>query len=281
MQRKRIEHMSQPPALAYDLTRQILQRFNLGQDLRPNGENLNALLQCYTRHVPWESASRIVRRARHQAAQDCPLFAESFWASALQFGTGGTCYESNYAFFSFLRRLGYEGLLTINDMGTAIGCHSAIIIWLDGQKVMVDVGLPIYALLPLPDQDKIEVQSPFFRYELERLADNRYSVWRHPHPRSHAFTLIDKPVSDSDYRQITGHDYRHDGGQFLNEIVINKVIDGQIWRFNSDDRPLHLQQFVNGQRLNHALEGDVAGKLADKFGIARDVVAEAMAILSP
>ena len=273
--------MSEARALASNVTGQILRRFGMRQDLRPNGENLNALLGCYTRHVPWESASRIVRRARHQAAQDCPLFAESFWESALHFGTGGTCYESNYAFFSFLRRLGYEGYLTINDMGTAIGCHSAIIIWLDGQKVMVDVGLPIYALLPLPDQDKIEVQSPFFHYELERLADNHYNVWRHPHPRSHAFTLIDEPVSDSHYRQITSHDYRHDGGQFLQEIVINKVIDDQIWRFNSDDKPLHLQQFVNGQRRNHALGVDAPGQMAECFGIAPDVVAEAMAILSP
>ena len=153
-------------------------------------------------------------------------------------GTGGTCYESNYAFFSLLRSLGYDGYLTINDMGTAVGCHSAIIILLEGRKHLVDVGLPLHAVLPLPERETEAVESRFFRYEVEAADVNRYKIWRRSHPRDLAFTLVDEPVSDADYRAITIHDYRHDGGQFLNEIVIHKVIDDQIWRFNSDDPTL-------------------------------------------
>ena len=68
--------------------------------------------------MPWESASRIVRRARHTESADCVLLGAEFWESHFALGTGGTCYESNYAFFGLLRRIGFEGYLTINDMGS-------------------------------------------------------------------------------------------------------------------------------------------------------------------
>ena len=178
-----------------------------------------------------------------------------------------------------LRRLGYEGYLTINDMGASIGCHSAIVVLLDGQKYLVDVGLPVFAVLPLHTDRKSEVYSPFLQYRVEPQGENRYAIWRLPHPRSQAFLLVDEPVSDADYRAIAIHDYRHDGGQFLSEIVINKVVDEELWRFNSDERPLQMQQFVEGKRQDHVLGEDAAGEVAEKFGIARDVVAEAMEIM--
>ncbi|MCY3780142.1 MAG: hypothetical protein OXG78_07535, partial [Chloroflexi bacterium] len=69
---------------------------------------------------------------------------------------------------------------------------------------------------------------------------------------------------------------RHDGGQFLNEVVIRKVLNNQLWRFNSNERPLRLQQFVAGERHDHRLGRDSAGKIAVKFGIARDIVTRAL-----
>lgn len=268
--------MTASPPLDGALATRVLQRFGMPDRPQANEDTLRRLLDRYTRIVPWESASRIVRRALHDRQGDCPVFAEAFWESALESGTGGTCYESNYAFFSLLRGLGYDGYLTINDMGTSIGCHSAIIIWLEGRKHLVDVGFPLHAVLPLPERETAAVESPFFRYKVQATDSNRYTIWRRPHPQELVFTLVDEAVSDADYRAITVHDYRHDGGQFLNEIVIHKVIDEQLWRFNSDDPPWHLQVFVDGQRQNHNLEGDVAGELAEAFDIDRAIVDDAM-----
>ena len=271
--------MIETPPLDSDLATRILQRFGCADAPPATEKTLRKLLDGYTRIVPWESASRIVRRALKDARSDCPVFAEAFWDSALKMGTGGTCYESNYAFFSLLRSLGYDGYLTINDMGTAVGCHSAIIILLEGRKHLVDVGLPLHAVLPLPERETEAVESRFFRYEVEAADVNRYKIWRRSHPRDLAFTLVDEPVSDADYRAITIHDYRHDGGQFLNEIVIHKVIDDQIWRFNSDDLPMHLQAFIDGQRRNQPLDGDVAGQLASTFEMDRLILDGAMQAL--
>ena len=263
-------------ALDADLTQRVLRHFGLPTDLPPNLNTLRRLLERYTRTTPWESASRIARRAAHNEAEDCAILGAAFWESHFRLGTGGTCYESNYAFFALLRRVGFEGYLTINDMGSAIGCHSAIVVLLQGRKLLVDVGLPLYAILPLREGLESTAESHFMRYTAKPLADGRFEIWRSVPRDERVFHLNDKPVGEAEYRAITLHDYRHDGGQFLNEVVIRKVLNDQLWRFNSNERPLRLQQFIESERRDHPLGDDPASEVAAKFGLARDVVAAAL-----
>ncbi len=271
--------MTNTAPLPTSLCRRILLHFGMRPQPPPTLETLQLLVARYTRIVPWESASRIARRARHESAADCAVLGAAFWQSHFDTGSGGTCYESNYAFWGLLRRLGYAGYLTINDMGENVGCHSAIVVWLDGQKWLVDVGLPLYAALPIPVSGASETDSPFFRYTMQAQTINRYAILREPHPQRDAFQLVDEPVADEMYRRATVRDYQPKTGLFLQEVVINKVVDEQLWRFHSDVRPLCLQQFVAGERQDQKLGDDPAAELAAKFGMSRDMLVEAMVIL--
>ncbi len=267
--------MTASEALSAKLSARILRRFGLPAAPHPDLATLQALIAAYTRSVPWESASRVARRARHEPDQDCALFGADFWESHFALGTGGTCYESNYAFFGLLLRLGYEGYLTINDMGESIGCHSAIVIFLDERKYLVDVGFPLYIALPLPGDGETQAACAIMRYSLSRNGSDQYQLRRELGKRVHGFALNDKPVDDAEYRAIGIHDYRHDGGQFLNEIVIHRIVDERLWRFHSDVEPLCLQEFVDGERHDRLLGADPAAEVAAKFGMARAVLAEA------
>ncbi len=271
--------MTETEPIPISLCRRILQHFGMTAQPPRTLETLQHLVASYTRALPWESASRILRRARREKASACAILGADFWESHFAHGTGGTCYESNYAFFGLLRRLGYEGYLTINDMGAAIGCHSAIVVLFDGRKYLVDVGFPLYTIIAINANKETKAECPIMNYKLSPQGGNRYQLRRESHPRVHSFLLRDEPVADADYRAISIHDYRHDGGQFLNEVVIHKVVDDQLWRFHSDVRPFCTQQFVDGERRDQALGDDPAAELAEKFGIARAVVAEAMGVL--
>ncbi len=271
--------MTESSALSAALTRRILRHFDLPANMPPTLDSLTALVDCYTRTVPWESASRIVRRARQAKAEDCFLRGEDFWESHFARGAGGTCYESNYAFFGLLRRLGYDGHLTINDIGGAAGCHSAIVILIDDSKFLVDVGFPVHVVLPMRADRATSGDRLSMKYTLAPKGGDQFDLWRDLGPRAHGFLLRDKPVGDAEYRAIGIHDYRHDGGQFLNEIVIQRIVDEQLWRFHSDVRPYCLQQFQAAERCDHMLNDDVARQVANKFGIATDVVVEAINIL--
>lgn len=267
------------PALSPSLCQRILRHFGLPIDPPADRSTLFQLVERYTRTVPWESASRIARRARHESAADCAVLGAAFWESHFEAGSGGTCYESNYAFWGLLRRLGYIGYLTLNDMGEHVGCHSAIVVRLDGRKWLVDVGFPLYTCLPICADQETRAECPIMTYRLVPQGGDSYLLQRESHPRVHSFTLRDEPVADFNYRAAAIHDYRHDGGQFLNEVVIHKVVAEQLWRFHSDVLPLCLQEFVNGERRDQELGEDPAAELAAKFSMSRELVAEAMRAL--
>ncbi len=227
---------------------------------------LDRLVSAYTQRVPWESASRIARRADIAQTEDCPRWPAMFWADAMQRGLGGTCFESNYAFFSLLRALGYQGYLTINDMGETRACHTAIILELGGAAWLVDVGMPLYTVLPVDPERATPRSGTLQNYVVRPLGSRRYSVERAPHPRPICYTLIDQPVPEADYRAALMADYGEQG-LFLDAVIVNKVVDNQIWRFASRDSPYRLESFRDGVGTEHPIEGGVADAVASKFGM--------------
>lgn len=238
---------------------------------------LDILVQQYGQRVPWESASRIARTATQPAAQR-PQLPEPFWQRALTLGIGGTCFESNAALSALLATLAFDGVLTINDMDDTRGCHTALIVSLATGRVVVDVGYPIYAALPL-DAGAASSASPWFRYEVVPVGERRYRLENHPHPAPYLFDLIDVPVSPDAYADALRRDYQP-GGLFLDRVVLRKVVDGQVWRFTSHERPWHLQCFVDGTRVDHPLAQDVdeaAPHLARHFGVDAGTIRTALA----
>lgn len=237
---------------------------------------LEALVNAYIRTVPWETVFRIVKRARTAETAVCPRWPEEFWTDNLERGGGGTCFESNYAFFSLLRALGYEGYLTINNMGNSIGCHTAIIVLLNGQKWLVDAGFPLYAPLPVSPYGIMHRTTRFMHYTIRPDGPGIYQVEQQPHPNHNAFTFIDRPVADEVYRAATTADYGP-AGLFLDRIVINKVVAEETWRFNSGEEAWLLSRFANGVRTDVELNGDVATAVARHFSMDEAVVKSAFA----
>jgi len=60
---------------------------------------LNRLIRAYIRSVPWESVFRIAKSASTPDVAQRPRWPDEFWHDAIQSGGGGTCFETNYAFF--------------------------------------------------------------------------------------------------------------------------------------------------------------------------------------
>jgi arylamine N-acetyltransferase len=242
---------------------------------------LEQLIDAYGRKVPWESASRIVKRQHTANTAGCPRWSEEFWRGAIQRGTGGTCFESNRAFLALLSALGFQGYLTINNMQETIGCHTAIVVTLPEGPHLVDAGYPIHTALPLDPHRATERSTPWYRYSAQPLGGGVYLVENTPHPRPYMFHLHDRPIDDQAYQLATTQDYG-EHGLFLDRVIIRKIVADDVWRFNSAEHPLHLQQFHNGERIDHPLSGQASEQVAEQvgrhFGLDVDVLAEALAI---
>jgi len=208
----------------------------------PSLDGVDALLSAYTQKIAWESMSRITRKAQVPHFAQAHLLPEAFWQSAMSNGTGGTCYESNYAFLSLLKALGYEGYLTINNMHEYIGCHSALMVMIDAAWYLVDAGMPFHVAIPFNPTQKTERYGQFHSYSITPSKDDTYIVERTNHPKPYCYTLINKPISEIDYQNILINDYG-ENGLFLDRAILVKVINDQIWRFDSSAQPYQIEIF--------------------------------------
>lgn len=247
-------------------------------EVTPNGVPdlllLEELISAYTRFVPWESATRIIRRARVTDDEMCPRWPGIFWEDAIEQGGGGTCFESNYAFYALLTKLGFTGYLTINNMGESIGCHAAIIVHLDDDLWLADVGLPVYVPLALHPRNKTSRTSRFHKYFVTPKALDVYDIDRDRHPKRNCYTLIKVPVAQEQFKTAIADDYGQNG-LFLDRVIVTKVIGDRVWRFNSGEVPYQMERFKDGQREVLDLPNDLRGaaqSIGQRFGIEEQII---------
>jgi hypothetical protein len=242
---------------------------------QPGLQYLNRLIHSYIRKVPWESVSRIIKRHTTLETKSCPRWPEEFWSAAIQYGFGGTCFESSLAFYSLLTALGYEGYLTVNDMGDSRGCHAAIILIFAGKKYLVDITIPVHAAICMDPQKTVRRKTALFDYILRPVSNDRYEAERSP--GKNLFTLIDVPVSLPDYFAIVEDDYTETTGRFLKSVVMVKVIDGRAQRFFSDQKPCKLESFDRTGKMETFLEPHILPHtLAGLFQMPEDSISAAL-----
>jgi hypothetical protein len=266
------------PILPVNLLARVLRYLDC-PPLKPGTHALNSLINAYVQKVPWESAFRIAKWRSTAVLEARPRWPDEFWSDALERGGGGTCFESNYAFMSLLLSLGYEGYLTINNMGESVGCHTAIVLLLKEQKRLVDVGIPLYKSMPIQATQMTRTAANFHTYLVEPKGMDRYEIERTNHPKRNIFTLLDMPVSDQKYRAATTRDYG-EHGLFLDRVIINKIIERKIWRFTSE-RPRYLEAFDRSSKTEILLpESLLARRLANHFKMDRMILEKALEIVA-
>jgi len=243
----------------------------------PTLRYLNQLIHAYIRKIPWESVSRIIKRNITPETRNCPRLPEEFWSDAMGYGFGGTCFESSLAFYSLLTALNYEGFLTLNNMGDSIGCHAASVLFLDGQKYLVDITIPVHAAIRIDQQKTIRRRIALFDYTLRPVSENKYEVERSYRPSKNLFTMIDVPVSLPDYLAIVEDDYTGANGRFLKSVVMAKVVNEKGHRFFSDHKPYKLERYYRTGRTDKFIEPEILPYfLAQVFQMPEDSISKAL-----
>lgn len=247
---------------------------------KPTLRYLNLLIHEYIRRVPWESVSRVIRRHTVTEVENCPRLPAEFWREAMACGFGGTCFESSLAFFSLLSALGYTAYLTINDMGEIRGCHAAIVVLLGEKKYLVDVTIPVHAAVRIDSERVVTRRTGLYNYRIRPMQERIYAVERSPHPHRYAFTLVDVPISLTDYHAAVVDDYSETNGRFLNCVVMVKLVDGKTHRFFSDHQPYRLESFSRQGRTETFLEpANLVKKLSALFHLPGNCIAAAFRFL--
>ena len=260
------------------MTKNILQHLRI-KEYRPGLEYLQELITAYCTIVPWESISKIVKKAMCKNPEDCLRLENEFWTQSFKYGTGGTCYESNWAFYKLLKSLGFDSYLTINKMVDKSSVHSAIVVTINKSKYIVDIGYPLYAPIPLVKYSISYANHQLIKYRSSYIGLNEYLIENFPHPKPYLYHLTDIPVSGSDYLNISIADYC-ETGLFLDRIIIRKIIDNTPTRFDSEDLPYNIHQLQNGTKTkNNLRDENLINTLSDYFALNIDVIRKAFEIL--
>ena len=246
----------------------------------PTLEYLRELMTAYCSNVPWESVSKIVKQKTCNNITNCLRLENEFWADAIQYGTGGTCYESNWAFFCCLQNLGFEGYLTINKIVDKSSVHSAIVIVINDKKYIVDIGYPTYAPIPVIEKTVTVSDNYLIKYRCTPASSKEYIIENFPHPRPYLYHLTDIPVDPGDYLKMASNDYG-ESGLFSDRIVIRKVIDQVPTRFDSDDIPYNIHTLLNGTKSKTFIrDEDLIRRLSEDFRMDQKMIGQAFIILN-
>lgn len=260
------------------LISQILQHLKIKQ-ANPTHNFLAELITAYCHTVPWESASRIVRKKRLTAPEKCLVMPEAFWQGAIEYGTGGTCYESNLAFFYLLQQLGFDAYLTINSIADKSSEHTAIVVRMNEHKYIADVGYPMYAPVTFSATETMYTEYDSIIYSAEPIGPHEYIIKNTPHPKPYLFHLKDVSVDNSIYLQKAINDYEANG-LFLDRIIIRKVKHGLPTRFDSEDLPFNIHTLQQGSRERKYIdEQDYSTVLSDYFSIDKTLLESAFRYL--
>jgi arylamine N-acetyltransferase len=261
------------------MTEHILKHLKVDRS-PPSLEYLQELMTAYCSTVPWESVSKIVKRDSCNNTRNCLRLENEFWTSAFQYGTGGTCYESNWAFFCLLQHLGFKGYLTINKIVDKSSVHSAIVIIMNDKKYIVDIGYPTYTPIPIIGEAVTAWDNFPVNYRCTPASSNEYIIDNFPHPRPYLYHLTDVPVNSKDYLKLARRDYG-ENGLFSNRIVLRKLINKVPTRFDSEDMPYNIHMLQNGEKVkNYVRDEDLVGRLSNHFVMDANMISAAFIILS-
>lgn len=246
----------------------------------PTLEYLQELMTAYCSNVPWESVSKIVKKKLCDKTTNCLRLENEFWSSAFQYGTGGTCYESNWAFFYFLQNLGFNGYLTINKIIDKSSVHSAIVITISDKKYIVDIGYPTYAPIPVIEET-VTVSDGFpIKYRCTPTSSKEYIIENFPHPKPYLYHFTDIPVNPNDYLEIASRDYG-ESGLFSDRIIIRKMINKVPTRFDSEDIPYNIHILHNGEKVKTFIKDEyLVRRLSDHFTLNSKIISQAFKILN-
>lgn len=144
----------------------------------PSRAALTRLLQAHVRTFPFDNIDVLLEQ---HPGVSLAAVAEKFVGR----GRGGYCFEHATLFGAVLEELGYAvsaRLSRVGDPATAARTHLDLVVELDGERLLVDPGIGMPPLEPIPMVDQQLLPGPFWPHRLVRVAEGEagaaWQLWR-------------------------------------------------------------------------------------------------------
>jgi arylamine N-acetyltransferase len=193
----------------------------------PSMHFLTGLINAHLSVIPFENISKLYYRDRFNQKGIPSLLQYLDGISSYHFG--GTCYTNNYYFFRLLEFLGYSVKLCAADINWP-GTHMVVLVTVDKQDYLVDVGYAAPFNLPVPLNLAADYTIRYGRDEylfnprdskdctrLEMLRNGTYK---------HGYLVWPESRNINDFTKVISESFRPDA-TFFRTLLLTKFISGR------------------------------------------------------
>lgn len=236
---------------------------------RPDLSLLGQLFEAFNRRILFESASKIVRNEEEIPVFEKPRTPEIFWREYLDLGAGGTCFARTAGFRELLRSLGFESEAILATILTPES-HASLLVSVEGEKWLVDVGYPLSEILPMAPRE-IEGLTGEGMFEPSQDRATISFVTGPEAGRRIEFDL--KACSPGDFRDAWTRTFKVPS-LFLKDVVLRLQEESRVLRFFRGE--LHILDAQTRTILPAASMS--AGRLSEIFGIDAGLLGQALSL---
>jgi arylamine N-acetyltransferase len=232
---------------------------------------LEALFERFNARVPFETATKILRRAQVRDLEDMPRRPDLFWREHLEQGAGGTCFARVAAFAALLTDLGYEARPVLGQVEREFD-HAAVWVTNRQRPWICDVGFPLPAVLPAAAGEVETALGLLAVSETPRGFRIQFSDGVPEGPRS--LEVFGAAVAPAEFDERWRATFRPES-RFLSSVVLRRQARGRVVSFargvvRVDDRHTRLAVPLTESR---------PARLADVFEIERELLDQAFGIV--
>jgi N-hydroxyarylamine O-acetyltransferase len=175
--------IGQEDRLAPDTTDAVLDRLGFSDAPASDFDGLAAVYTAWCDHVSFDNVVKRIHLASGSAEPIPNGPPETFFASYLRHGSGGTCWPSSGALYALLTALGFDarrgsGAMR-DDLSGPIHSHGTVIVRLDEREYWVDTSMLTRRVLPIERGKDATLDDPIHAARVEPVGDLWRVWWTH------------------------------------------------------------------------------------------------------
>lgn len=233
--------------------------------------DLESVARAFSR-LPYENLTKILRHS--EAGRPSFRTPEVVVSDHIRFGAGGTCFSLAAALLYLVRSLGLRAEPILADRRYGRDTHAAILVWLDERVHLLDPGYLITSPVPLAAQPVQSVETPFQQILLTGRDDGKLDLSTSANGKvTHRLTYRTDPADPSAFVRAWRASF---DWEMMHYPLLTRVVgDAQVY-LQMQRRQIRTKDCVRATTVSME---DLAGGIAEDFGINTSLVRRALAVL--
>lgn len=217
--------------------------------------------------LPWENLTKFLRKARVGALRRTP---EEVLREHVELGAGGTCFSLTEALGEILASSGFRTRPVMGDMQHGTNIHCAVLVEMPGgENYLLDPGYLVREPVRLDPGTETILKSGSETLVYRTEDGNSWDMFTSGFEGCrHRYRIKLAKVSRDSFRQFWNDSFDAPG---MNGLHLSRAVDGvRLYAHNQNLRVVDSR----GKR-NVKLRSDYADRIAEAFGISRDIASMA------